>query len=107
MGSAAQTEEGIGELDFAATGVESAAALKQIASERLAAHRRRRSDGRAASRASEAEAAVAPRARASRVRDAVAARYKDSVTYREFLAQEAERALEQAQAEAEVAARKA
>ena len=37
----------------------------------------------------------------------MAARYKDSVTYREFLAQEAERALEQAHAEAEVAARKA
>jgi len=107
MSSAAQTEEAIVELDFGATGVESAAALKQIASERLAAHRRRRSDARAAGRASEAEAPVAPRVRVSRVRDAVAARYKDSVTYREFLAQEAERALEQAQAEAEVAARKA
>src|SRR6185312_6474604 len=58
-------------------------------------------------RVAEAETPVAPRVRVSRVRDAVAARYKDSVTYREFLAQEAERALEQAHAEAEVAARKA
>lgn len=107
MSSAAQTEEVVGELDFGATGVESAAALKQIASERLAAHRRRRSDARAVGRVAEAETPVAPRVRVSRVRDAVAARYKDSVTYREFLAQEAERALEQAQAEAEVAARKA
>src|SRR5665213_2643157 len=107
MSAAAQKEEAVGELNFAATGVESATALKQIASERLAAHRRRRGDVRPAGRASEAEAPVAPRARVSRVRDAVAARYKDSVTYREFLAQEAERALEQAHAEAEVAARKA
>lgn len=104
MSGAAQKEELIGELDFGATGVESAAALKQIASERLAAHRRRRGETRVADKATEAPA---PRARVSRVRDAVAARYKDSVTYREFLAQEAERALEQAHAEAEVAARKA
>jgi hypothetical protein len=107
MSAAAQQEEAIGELDFAATGMESAAALKQIASERLAAHRRRRGGVTAAGRASEAEAPAAPRVRVSRVRDAVAARYKDSVTYREFLAQEAERALEQAHAEAEVATRKA
>jgi RDD family len=107
MSGAAQKEETVGELDFGATGVESAAALKQIASERLAAHRRRRGDTRAAGSGSLAESPAAPRARVSRVRDAVAARYKDSVTYREFLAQEAERALEQAQAEAEVAARKA
>jgi uncharacterized RDD family membrane protein YckC len=44
---------------------------------------------------------------ASRVRDAVAARYLQSVSYREFLAAEAQRALEQAQAKAEVAARSA
>lgn len=107
MSGAAQKEEVVGELDFAATGVESAAALKQIASERLAAHRRRRGDAGAAGGSPAAETPSAPRVRVSRVRDAVAARYKDSVTYREFLAQEAERALEQAQAEAEVAARKA
>jgi hypothetical protein len=41
------------------------------------------------------------------VRDAVAARYEQSQSYREFLAAEAERALQQAQAEAEVAARNA
>ena len=43
----------------------------------------------------------------SRVREAVAARYQQSLSYREFLAAEARRAAEQAQAEAEVAARKA
>ena len=41
------------------------------------------------------------------MREAVAARYESSVSYHEFLAQEAERALLQAQAEAEVAARSA
>jgi len=105
MSGAAQKEELIGELDFGTTGVESAAALKQIASERLAAHRRRRGESRVVDKS--AEAPAPQRVRVSRVRDAVAARYKDSVTYREFLAQEAERALEQAHAEAEVAARKA
>jgi len=105
MSGAAQKEELIGELDFGTTGVESAAALKQIASERLAAHRRKRGESRVADRG--AEAPAPQRVRVSRVRDAVAARYKDSVTYREFLAQEAERALEQARAEAEVAERKA
>lgn len=92
----------------------SAAALKQIAAERLAAHRSRRTE--AATLQAEREARVRARADAlrrenshgaSRVRDAVAARYRESVSYREYLAAEAERALEQAQAEAEIAARNA
>lgn len=87
-------------------------ALKQFAAERLAEHRHRR----AAVQAQEAEAEERARARrekhggrgaASRVREAVAARYEQSVSYHEFLAQESEKALERAQAEAEVAARNA
>ena len=87
-------------------------ALKQAVAERLAAHRNRR----AAEKTSEAEqqaraqaradaARTASRRGAAMVREAVAARYQQSQSYREFLAAEAERALQQAQAEAEVAAR--
>src|SRR5947209_7830099 len=105
-------------MSFEATGTDGAAslrdshaaALRQVASERLAAHRRRRAAERAREDELEAEAvarAARKRSGANKVRDAVAARYQNSVSYREFLAQEAERALEQAQAEADVAARKA
>lgn len=94
-----------------ATGTDGgAAALRQVASERLAAHRRKKAMADAEQRAVEAEAVarqVQRRGGASRVREAVAARYQSSVSYHEFLAQEAERALMQAQAEAEVAARNA
>lgn len=111
MSGAAQQEEFFQETgesaEWQATGTENAAALKQIASERLAAHRRRRTEAGVA-QVREAEAAEAPRREgAAKVREAVARRYQESVTYREFLAKEAERALEQAQAEAEVAARNA
>jgi uncharacterized RDD family membrane protein YckC len=93
---------------------EGALALKQFAVERLAQHRHRR----ATVEAQEAEMEARVRARresvrgdarqgASRVRDAVTARYEQSVSYREFLAQEAGKALERAQAEAEIAARNA
>lgn len=98
------------QLTLEATGTEGAAALRNLASERLAAHRRRRAAEHARELEIEAEAAaLAARKRSgtSRVREAVAARYQNSVSYREFLAKEAERALQQAQAEAEVAARKA
>ena len=84
MSSTAQQEEIFEPESYAATGTESAAALKQLASERLAAHRRRR----AAAIAAETEATstalmegavrqARTRSAASRVRDAVAARYKD------------------------------
>lgn len=98
-------------------------ALKQIAAERLAAHRSRRAivEGHEALARREqvlAQTAVRLQARrdaaradihpdATRVRDKVAARYQQSVSYRELLAVESQRALEQAQAEAEVAARNA
>ncbi len=97
--------------------------LKQLAAERLAAHRSRRAvvesrEAQARREQAEAQAAVRLQARrdasraeghpdALRVREAVAARYKESLTYREFLAAEAQRATAQAQAEAEVAARNA
>ena len=80
--------------------------LKQVAAERLAAHRNRRAAERAQAQAVVREPGRAA-ARANKVREAVAARYEQSVSYREFLAAEAERALQLAQAEAEVAARKA
>jgi uncharacterized RDD family membrane protein YckC len=105
------------------TGTEGGTALRQLAAERLAAHRNRKAivEGREARIRREqavTQAAVRLQARrdatradlhpdASRVRETVAARYQQSVSYREFLAAEAQRALEQAQAEAEVAARNA
>jgi hypothetical protein len=112
MSGAAQQEDVVEQLDFVASGTVSAPGLKQVASERLEAHRRRRAESKGPGLAVDAAAAELaerkPRAHAgasSRIRDAVAARYQNSVTYREFLAQEAERALQQAHAEAEVAAR--
>lgn len=118
MGSAVQVEEAEA-VAWQATGTEGGAAnLKQVAAERLAAHRHRR----AAVAAEEAEMEARSRqmresARqaqregqrrgASMVRDAVKARYERRESYREFLAAEAERAIQQAQAEADVAARNA
>lgn len=101
-----------------ATGTEGAVNLQQVAAERLAAHRNRR----AAAAAGEAEGEIRSRQRreaahlairedqrrgASAVRDVVKARYEQRESYREFLASEAERAISQAQAEADVAARSA
>ena len=110
MSSAAQQNEMAEGFDYEATGTDSGSGLKQAVAERLAAHRNRQ----AATHALEAEreratAQIRSRAKsgASRVREAVAARYEQSVSYREFLAAEAERAAQQAQAEAEVATRNA
>ena len=118
-GSLAQPAETTEQLALLGTGTDGPAPepgspLKQAVAERLAEHRRRR----AAERASEAarDAHNRARAEASRsasrrgaamVREAVAARYQQSPSYREFLAAEAERALHQARAEAEIAARNA
>jgi uncharacterized RDD family membrane protein YckC len=103
-----------------ATGTEGAP-MRQLAAEKLAAHRNRRAQNQQAQilqdRIDE-QTAVRLQARrdrghdenhpaATRVRDAVAARYQQTVTYQQFLAAEAERALQQARAEAEVAARNA
>ena len=121
MSSAAQHDETSER--YLPSPIDGGTALKQIAAERLAAHRSRRAivEGREALDRREqviAQTAVRLQARreaaraevhpdASRVRDKVAARYQQSVSYREFLAVESQRALEQAQAEAEVAARNA
>ncbi len=104
MSSAAQREDPSEALLPA--GLSRRSALKQLAAERLAAHRRRRS-----ALPSQQVQAVPARPEAppevARVRDAVAARYRKSQSYREFLAREAERAVQQAQAQAEVASRNA
>jgi uncharacterized RDD family membrane protein YckC len=121
MSSAAQRDETTN--PYPSTGTDGGSALKQLAAERLAAHRNRRAgmeghEAQARREQAEAQAAVRLQARRdalraethpdiSRVREAVAARYQQSLSYREFLAAEARRATEQAQAEAEVAARKA
>jgi uncharacterized RDD family membrane protein YckC len=111
-GAAQRTEldETMVGVSYNATVTESGSALKQMAAERLAAHRNRR----AAVQAREAELEATVQARrhdsrqgVSRIRDAVAARYEHSPSYREFLAAESERALQQARAEAEIAARNA
>jgi uncharacterized RDD family membrane protein YckC len=113
MSRAAQFEDGAE--TYLATGTEGGGKLQQLAAERLAAHRRRRAviEGRAA-RARREAAGLPPEPEAAdlqpdavRVRDAVVARYRESQSYREFLAEEAQRAMERAQAEAEVAARNA
>src|SRR6185437_2169558 len=91
-----------------------AASLREAAAARVAAHRNKRA-GAQAQEAAREEALREERARAERdarrgvanVRDAVKARYEHSQSYRDFLAAEAERAIQQAQAEAEVAARNA
>ena len=109
MTSAAQ-EEITETFTLQATGTDGSAALRQTVAERLARHRSRRS-AQAQQEAEETaqrreEVRHAARAGVSRVRDAVAARYEKTQSYREYLAAEAERALQQAQAEAEVANRK-
>jgi len=91
-----------------------AASLREAAAARVAAHRNKRA-GAQAQEAAREEVLREERARAERdarrgvanVRDAVKARYEHSQSYRDFLAAEAERAIQQAQAEAEVAARNA
>jgi hypothetical protein len=91
-----------------------AAPLQELAAERLAAHRRRRygfelPTAAAIAVTSTSDATAQERCGlpvgASRVREAVAERYKHSVSYREFLAAEAERAVAQAQAQVEIATR--
>ncbi|MBB5063321.1 putative RDD family membrane protein YckC [Granulicella mallensis] len=110
MSSAAQQDEIAEGLDYRATGTDSVSGLKQVVAERLAAHRSRRAQELALEAERErATAQIRNQARSgtSRIREAVAARYEHSVSYREFLAAEAERASQQAQAEAEIAARNA
>jgi uncharacterized RDD family membrane protein YckC len=96
------------------TGASSGASLREAAAARVAAHRNKRAGAQAmeaareeASRQQQASLARESRRGASKVRDAVRARYEQTQSYREFLATEAERAIQQAHAEAEVAARNA
>ncbi len=118
MNSAAQIDET--SESYQPTGTEGRSALKQLAAERLAAHRSRRAvveshEARARQEQALTQAAIrlqahrdAARAEvhpdASRVRETVAARYQQILSYRESLAAEAQRVMNQAQAEAEVAA---
>lgn len=74
-------------------------ALKAQVAARLAAHRSRR--GHAAPTLD--QPAATPRERTSRIAAAVAERYAKSKSYRSFLAEEAERAIRQAEVAAEVA----
>ena len=83
-----------------------ARALKQQVSSRLMEHRQRRP------RAAESQPALpmegfAPAGKSRRVADSVAARFAQSVTYREFLEAEAQAAVRKAEATVEVARRTA
>ena len=92
-------EELPGELDADASNT----ALRQQVAERLAAHRARRPKATAATPAPTPINSPA-RARAARIAATVAERYAHSESYRSFLAAEAETAIRQAEAAAEVAA---
>ncbi len=81
-------------------------ALKQQAAERIAAHRARRQRSTPAA-ATPIAIATPHKARAARIAAAVAERYAHSQTYRAFLAAEAEKAIEQADAAADIAVRNA
>ncbi len=113
IGTASAAEQDSTQETFAlqATGTESSVALRQTVAERLARHRSRRAVGAHAETQHQAprreEVRNVAREGASRVREAVAARYEQRESYREYLAAEADRALQRAQAEAEIAARNA
>jgi hypothetical protein len=77
-------EEDFNELPLAATGTDGGATLRRIAAERLAAHRNRRSASSTAAPATRTEPRISETAQ--RVRDAVAARYRQSPSYQEVLA---------------------
>ena len=95
---------------FSSTGA-STSALKMQAAERLAAHRARRNRGATPELpgliTNESRVKSGSGSRAEQIAAAVAERYAQSQSYRAFLAAEAERAIEQAEAAAEVAARSA
>ena len=81
----------------------STGALRRQVAERLAAHRSRRPPAQSAL-ASALAPAPSVSARAARIAAAVAQRYAHSLSYRAYLAAEAERATQQAQAAAQIAA---
>jgi hypothetical protein len=89
----------------AAAGWPDAEALRLQVAERLAAHRSRR--GGAPAQPASREPARTANTRSARIAAAVAERYAHTQSYRAFLAAEAERAIQQARAAAEVAAQNA
>jgi uncharacterized RDD family membrane protein YckC len=93
-----------GRTDHAATVPEPGGELRMQVAERLAAHRSRR--GGAKTQAAEPVRGAAGE-RSARIAAAVAERYARTPSYREMLAAEAERAIQQARAAAEVAAQNA
>lgn len=103
-------ERQLEQLDFpeddSYAGQDSGTALKRQVAERLAAHRSRRSQKSGANLVPIAEPKPV-KARANRIAAAVAERYAQTQSYRDFLAAEAARAVEEANAAAEVAARNA
>src|SRR5271169_3008631 len=92
-------------LDEAAAGTEADApfALKEQVAQRLAAHRARRSQHSGSSVTPIATPSPA-KSRSSRIAATVAERYANSPSYRSFLAEQAETAIREAEAAAEVAA---
>ena len=107
---------------YSESSANAAVALKQQIAERLAAHRSKRSRNNPTNLvaipgpATETQPSALPssrpapgkaKTRSSRVAAAVAERYAHSPSYREFLAAEAARAIEEANATAEIAARNA
>ncbi len=97
-----------GSFALAPTTAETPSALKLEAAERVAEHRRRRARmGVAAAVSQTAERSGSRRESQKSVAAAVAERYAQTPSYRAFLAQEAERASQQAAAAAEIALRNA
>jgi uncharacterized RDD family membrane protein YckC len=92
-------------LDEAPAETEAAApfALKEQVAQRLAAHRARRTQQPGSAVTPIAQPGPA-KARSSRIAEAVAERYANSPSYRTFLAEQAEAAIREAKAAAEVAA---
>lgn len=82
-------------------------ALRLQVAERLAAHRSRRGQVQAQHAQIQSQPSRSASARAAQIAATVAERYAHSQSYRAFLAAEAERAIQQAQAAAEVAAHNA
>ena len=81
-------------------------ALKQQIAEKVAAHRARKGS-HAGPQLAPAGPSSPAKSRSARIAAAVAERYSQSQSYRAFLAEEAEKAIRQAEAAAEVAARNA
>ena len=103
-------ERQLEQLDFpeddSYAGQDSATALKQQVAERLAAHRSRRAHPSAAHLIPIGEQKI-PKTKMNRIAAAVAERYAQTQSYRDFLAAEAERAIDAANAAAEIANRNA